>query len=95
MKRLLLAGLGPHEAAAMGIMLRMQWRDMEIVDLGRSADFELPQQGLVARACEGVVVDLHGVGLRCGCLRHFRRKTTSRSRRWSWRSDCGSRTAHR
>ena len=64
MKRLLLAGLGPHEAAAMGIMLRMQWRDMEIVDLGRSADFELPQQGLVARACEGVVVDLHGVGLR-------------------------------
>ncbi len=65
MKRgLLLAGLGPHEAAAMGIMLRIQWRDMEIVDLGRSADFELPQQGLVARACEGVVVDLHGVGLR-------------------------------
>ena len=64
MKRLLLAGLGPHEAAAMGIMLRMQWRDMEIVDLGRSADFELPQQGLAARACEGVVVDLHGVGLR-------------------------------
>ena len=64
MKRLLLAGLGPHEAAAMGIMLRMQWRDIEIVDLGRSADFELPQQGLAARACEGVVVDLHGVGLR-------------------------------
>lgn len=48
MKRLLLAGLGPHEAAAMGIMLRMQWRDMEIVDLGRSADFELPQQGLAS-----------------------------------------------
>ena len=63
MTRVLLAGLSDHDAAAIEILISMNWRDKRCVFLKRTADFALPVQDAQGSACEQVVLDLGGVGL--------------------------------
>ncbi|MFI0546869.1 MAG: hypothetical protein ACH34Y_08150 [Brachymonas sp.] len=63
MSTVLLAGLSDHDAAAIEILISMNWRDKRCVLLKRTADFSLPVQSAAAAACAKVVLDLGGVGL--------------------------------
>lgn len=61
---ILLAGLTDHEAAAIEIMVGMQWRDESCIILKRALSLSVPAQGAVARSCRCCVLDLFGLGMR-------------------------------
>ncbi len=64
MTSILLAGLTDHEAAALEIMIGMQWRGLRTVTLPRGLGLGVPEQTSLARDCHACVVDLFGFGMR-------------------------------
>lgn len=64
MRNILLMGLTDHEAAAVEIMIGMNWRDHRCVTLKRELSLAVPEQHAAARACEACVLDLFGLGMR-------------------------------
>ena len=64
MNGILLAGLTDHEAAAVEIMIGMNWRDERVVTLKRGLSLGVPAQTPQARACRACVLDLFGLGMR-------------------------------
>lgn len=64
MTSILLAGLTDHEAAALEIMIGMQWRGLRTVTLPRGLGLGVPEQTTRARDCHACVVDLFGFGMR-------------------------------
>ena len=64
MSGMLLVGMVDKEAAAIEIMMGMQWRDRHCVTLTRSLSLSIPQQSAQARACDVCIVDLVGLGMR-------------------------------
>lgn len=65
MNGILLAGMTDHEAAAIEIMIGMNWRDQwEIVTIPRHLGLGVPAQTAAAQACGHCVIDLFGFGLR-------------------------------
>ncbi len=70
MKNILLMGLTDHEAAAVEIMIGMNWRDHRCITLKRELPLAIPEQHAAARSCEACVLDLFGLDW-------------ERTRRWS------------
>ena len=64
MKNILLMGLTDHEAAAVEIMIGMNWRDHRCITLKRELSLAIPEQHAAARSCEACVLDLFGLGMR-------------------------------
>ncbi|HMT18249.1 MAG TPA: hypothetical protein PKD71_13625, partial [Ottowia sp.] len=64
MKNILLMGLTDHEAAAVEIMIGMNWRDHRCITLKRELPLAIPEQHAAARSCEACVLDLFGLGMR-------------------------------
>ena len=64
MKKILLVGLTDQEAAAIEIMIGMNWRDAQCTVLRRSLSLAMPEQTPEALACTHCVVDLFGLGMR-------------------------------
>ena len=64
MSGMLLVGVVDKEAAAIEIMMGMQWRDRHCVTLTRSLSLSIPQQSAQAHACDVCIVDLVGLGMR-------------------------------
>lgn len=64
MKNILLMGLTDHEAAAVEIMIGMNWRDHRCITLKRELSLAIPEQHAAARSCEACVLDLAGLGMR-------------------------------
>lgn len=63
-KKILLVGLTDQEAAAIEIMIGMNWRDDGSFVLRRSLSLAIPAQTAEALACTHCVVDLFGLGMR-------------------------------
>ena len=57
-------GLTDHEAAAVEIMIGMNWRDHRCITLKRELSLAIPEQRAAARSCEACVLDLFGLGMR-------------------------------
>lgn len=64
MKNILLMGLTDHEAAAVEIIIGMNWRDHRCITLKRELSLAIPEQHAAARSCEACVLDLFGLGMR-------------------------------
>ena len=64
MSSMLLAGLTDHEAAAIEIMVGMNWSDRHVLTIARGVGLGVPEQTPAARACTHCVLDLFGFGLR-------------------------------
>ena len=64
MSSILLAGLTDHEAAAIEIMVGMNWSDRHVLTIARGVGLGVPEQTPAARACTHCVLDLFGFGLR-------------------------------
>ena len=64
MSSMLLAGLTDHEAAAVEIMIGMNWQDQRVLTIPRGLGLGVPEQTPAARACAVCVLDLFGFGLR-------------------------------
>ena len=64
MSSILLAGLTDHEAAAIEIMVGMNWSDRHVLTIARGVGLGVPEQTPAARACTHCVLDLFGCGLR-------------------------------
>lgn len=64
MKNILLMGLTDHEAAAVEIMIGMNWRDHRCITLKRELSLAIPEQHAAARSCEACVLELFGLGMR-------------------------------
>lgn len=64
MNNILLMGLTDHEAAAVEIMIGMNWRDHRCITLKRELSLAIPAQNAAARACGACVIDLFGLGMR-------------------------------
>ena len=64
MKNILLMSLTDHEAAAVEIMIGMNWRDHRCITLKRELSLAIPEQHAAARSCEACVLDLFGLGMR-------------------------------
>ena len=64
MSSMLLAGLTDHEAAAIEIMIGMNWQDQRVLTLARGLGLGVPEQSAAAKACEQCVLDLFGFGMR-------------------------------
>ncbi|HLR86762.1 MAG TPA: hypothetical protein VK064_02630 [Wenzhouxiangella sp.] len=62
--KILLAGLLERDAAAINILVRMAWRDHQVVSLPRSLSLTIPDQDNTARSCKCCIIDLAGLGLR-------------------------------
>ena len=64
MNSMLLAGLTDHEAAAIEIMIGMNWQDQRVLTIPRGLGLGVPEQSAAAKACEQGVLDLFGFGMR-------------------------------
>ena len=64
MNSMLLAGLTDHEAAAIEIMIGMNWHDQRVLTIPRGLGLGVPEQSAAAKACEQGVLDLFGFGMR-------------------------------
>lgn len=64
MSSMLLAGLTDHEAAAIEIMIGMNWQDQRVLTLPRGLGLGVPDQSAAARSCARCVLDLFGFGMR-------------------------------
>src|SRR5690625_1908946 len=62
--KILLAGLLERDAAAINILVRMAWRDHQVVSLPRSLSLTIPDQDNTARSCKCCIIDLAGLSLR-------------------------------
>ena len=87
MNSMLLAGLTDHEAAAIEIMIGMNWQDQRVLTIPRGLGLGVPEQSAAAKACEQGVLDLFGFGMRRHTPDWPRCLGCARWSRWHWPMD--------